>query len=99
MRRISIFIWLTRIMFGLNGCIPLLVGSAVYGVQKGKKNKTERLAAYDDYIIGMEKINLEREIAGLEPRAITSFADWNEQIHQSKTELEYNKELKEMKEE
>jgi len=93
------FIWLVVIMFCLNGCIPLLVGTAVYGVQKGKMNKTERLAAYDGYVLGMERINMEREIAGLEPKAITSFEVWNEQVHQSKTELEYNKDLKEMKEE
>jgi len=90
---------LVVLMFVLNGCVPVIIGSAVYGVQKGKQNKTERLAAYDQYVLGMEKINMDREIAGLDPRAITSFADWNEQMHQSKTELEYNKDLKEMKEE
>lgn len=86
---------LVALMFVLNGCIPVIIGSAVYGVQKGKQNKTERLKAYDDYVLGMERINMERELAGLETKAITSFDDWNEQMHQSKTELEYNKELKE----
>lgn len=60
------------------GCVPLLVGGAIYGVQKGKQNKTERMKAYDEYRIEMAKINTERELNHLEPLSIPTFEEWNE---------------------
>ena len=59
------------------GCVPLLVGGAIYGVQKGKANTTDRLKAYDDYKIEMSKLNTEREAKGLQPVPIETFDEWN----------------------
>jgi hypothetical protein len=65
------------ICFCTSGCIPLLVGAAVYGVQKGKQNKTARLKEYDTYKMDMEELNLQRELKGLKTKKIENFSEWN----------------------
>ena len=62
----------------LQGCIPLLAGTAVYGVQKGKAVKTERLKVYNRYKMDMEELNMERELKGLEVKKIEDFEEWQE---------------------
>jgi len=63
--------------FLLQGCIPLLVGTAVYGISKNQQNKTERLKTYNMYRIEMEKLNIDRETKGLEPVEVESYEAWN----------------------
>ena len=68
----------------LQGCaIGVLAGGVGYAVSSGRKSKAELLEAkskylerYNDYKLGMEQINLEREKAGLEARPIVEFEEW-----------------------
>jgi len=68
----------------LGGCgLGVLAAGVGYAVSSNKEAKSKQEAvrvkyaeAYNQYKIEMEKINLEREKAGLPPRPIMEYAEW-----------------------
>lgn len=69
-------------MFSLQGCVPAAI---IYGAHKLSEAKVESaekiqrstdLKTYTNYRVSMEKINLEREKAGLKPNPIMSQEEW-----------------------
>lgn len=62
--------------FLTTGCVPLLVGTAVYGVSKKRQQQNEQQAEYSHYLLKMQKLNMERETKGLEPVEILDRRDW-----------------------
>lgn len=53
----------------LQGCIPILIGTAVYAESKSKD-------AYTSYANEARKDNTQREIHGLKPNPIMTFNEW-----------------------
>jgi hypothetical protein len=68
----------------LQGCaLGILAAGVGYAVGQGRKGtaaemeaKSKYTSLYNDYKLGMEKINLEREKSNLQPQPILSFEDW-----------------------
>jgi len=66
------------------GCgVALLTAGVGYAIGQGRRGKAEILKAkakyteaYNQYKIEMEKINLEREKAGLKPKPVMTFEEW-----------------------
>ncbi len=59
----------------ITGChVPALQ----YGDAAQKNAETSRLSAYTDYVLKMEKLNVEREVKGLQRRPILSRNEWEE---------------------
>jgi|GEM_PF-1561987 len=72
----------------LQGCaVGVLAAGVGYAIGQGRQGTAKMIEAknkyterYNEYKLGMEKINLEREKAKLEPRPIQDFDTWlNEQ--------------------
>jgi len=57
----------------LQGCG---LGMLAAGVGASKAGTAQVMSAYTEYVVSMEKINLEREKAGLAPRPILNKSDW-----------------------
>lgn len=82
----KLFIMLLLIPF-IQGCaIGLLAGGVGYGVGQGRKGSAKLIEAkakysenYNNYKLGMEKINLEREQSKLSPQPILDFETWLQQ--------------------
>ena len=55
------------------GCVVAAVGAGVGAVKYGSAKQKE---AYGKYRTDMEKLNFEREKAGLEPRPIMTYKEW-----------------------
>lgn len=70
----------------LQGCaIALLTAGAGYAIGQGRKGSAQVLEAkakytekYNTYRVELEKVNLEREKAGLKPTTIPTFEEWLE---------------------
>ena len=66
--------------FLLQGCalgvIAAGVGASKAGTAKKIAAQTKEKESYGAYRIEMEKLNLEREKAGLEPRPMMSYEEW-----------------------
>jgi hypothetical protein len=69
----------------VQGCAMAAPAAITYGVNKLSTPKTEpappapqatELRTYPEYVTAMERINLEREKAGLEPRPIMTQEEW-----------------------
>ena len=56
------------------GCLIAAVGAGIGAAKYGSAKQKE---AYAKYITDMEKINLEREKAKLEPRPIMTYEQWH----------------------
>ena len=79
-------VWVVMLVLGLAvsqcGCLAAAVGYAAYEMSDAKKEtaKTEArakdLETYAKYRVDMEKINLEREKAGLKPNRIMTEDEW-----------------------
>ena len=61
------------LLLPLSGCA---VGAIMAGVGAAKYGSSKQQAAYGEYRTSMEKINLEREKAGLETKPILTFDEW-----------------------
>ena len=78
------YILLIPVLLIIQGCaIGLLAAGVGYAVGQGRKGtaaqmdaKTKYTEQYTNYKLGMEKINLEREQAKLQPQPIISFDEW-----------------------
>lgn len=57
----------------LQGCG---LGILLAGSGASKAGSAQMMSAYTDYTISMEKLNLEREQAGLSPRPIMTKREW-----------------------
>lgn len=72
--------------FVLQGCaIGVLAAGVGYGVGQGRKASAKMIEAkaqyvekYQNYRVELEKVNLEREKAGLKPSNIPTFEEWLE---------------------
>ena len=73
MRNSMFILFVVFLSFWLQGC-GLGVLAAGSGVAKGGTAKI--MDSYNNYVFGMEKINLEREKAKLAPRPILTKAEW-----------------------
>ena len=87
MKKFKFFIILLISIPFIQGCaVGLLAAGVGYAVGQGRKGtaaiteaKAKYNQLYNDYKLGMEKINLEREKANLQPRAILDFEQWLEE--------------------
>ena len=79
----------------VQGCaIGVLAAGVGYGVGQGRKASAQMLEAkakyvekYQNYRVELEKINLEREKAGLKPTGIPTFEEWLETQPLSASEI------------
>jgi len=55
--------------FLLSGCLPVLVGGAIY-------NSTAKREAYSKYLTESQKNNTDREVKGLKPIKVMSYDEW-----------------------
>lgn len=63
----------------LQGCSVALVGAGVgAGIGAAKYGSAKQKEAYGKYRTDMEKLNLEREKAGLKPNPILTYEEWSE---------------------
>ena len=81
---ILFFITITAFL-AVQGCTAAAVPAVAYGVSKISAPKTESaqqappaasLRTYPEYLTEMERINMEREKAGLSPRPIMNQEEW-----------------------
>lgn len=69
-------------LLATQGCIAAAVGYAGYAISssKGEAAKTEadskNLQTYNIYKADSDKLNFEREKAGLKPQPVMTFAEW-----------------------
>lgn len=64
-------------VFLLSGCgVALLTAASAYAVSSIGKKNTEQKEAYDKYKLEMEKLNIERQKAKMEPLPIKTFDEW-----------------------
>ena len=69
------------------GCgLGVLAGGIGYAVSSSKSSDADRTKAeaelqksYNDYKLGMERINMERECKGLKPQPILTIEEWKRQ--------------------
>ena len=69
MKSMKILLASTLVLSLLQGCIPILIGTAVYSDAKSKE-------AYTSYVNEARKDNTQREIHGLKPNPIMTFTEW-----------------------
>jgi hypothetical protein len=75
MKKISAI--LVAISLALTSLMALTPGCAAMAYQTRKQDRESRdRQAYSDYRVNMERINLERELAGLPPQRILTFEEW-----------------------
>jgi hypothetical protein len=69
------------IAFSLNGCIVAAIGAGVAAVKYANSKKSEAQAknkqSYNEYALGMQRINIEREKKGLRPEPILTPERYN----------------------
>lgn len=65
--------WLILLFPLLQGCG---LGILAAGVGASKAGTAKVMDSYNDYVFNVEKINIEREKAGLKPRPVLSKAEW-----------------------
>lgn len=64
------------------GCLAAAVGYTGYAVSSSKEEAAQKdadaknIQTYNTYKMEMEKMNLDREKAGLKPQPIQTFAEW-----------------------
>ena len=62
----------------LQGCTVALVGAGVgAGIGAAKYGSAKQKEAYGKYRTDMEKVNLDREKAGLKPTPILTYEEWS----------------------
>ena len=57
----------------LSGCLAAAIGAGVGAVKYGSSKQKK---VYQEYVVAMEQLNLEREKSGLEVRPILSYEEW-----------------------
>ena len=84
MRYVKMIFLSTIIVFSsisLSGCLVAAVGAGIAAVKYGNAKKQEAMAkesrSYNEYVLGMEKINMEREAKKLPPQPILSISQYN----------------------
>jgi len=83
-QRLLLGVLLAGLLPWLSGCaIGLLAAGVGYGVGQGRKGdaakqeaKAKWVQQYTTYKVELEKVNLEREKAGLKPVAVMEFDEW-----------------------
>jgi hypothetical protein len=74
-------VWLAGLAL-CQGCLPAAIGYAAYKMSDAKTDAAEKeqrskdLATYANYRVEMEKVNLERQKAGLKPNPIMTQEEW-----------------------
>jgi len=78
--RIILSIFVLIITICLQGCLVAAVGAGIGAVKYGNSKKIEaqskNMEAYNEYVLGVEKINLEREHEHLSPIPIMSSSEY-----------------------
>lgn len=70
------------IMVSCQGCLAAAVGYSAYKISGAKTESAEKaqrsadLKTYAQYRVDMERVNLDREKAGLKPKAIMTQEEW-----------------------
>ena len=75
LHKIKIIIALIALASSLQGCVPVLIGSAIYHHGKTKES-------YSKYVAESQKNNTEREKNGLKPLQILSYDEWGKGVSQ-----------------
>jgi hypothetical protein len=62
----------------LSGCIPI----GIYRMGEAQKEQASvaQKQAYDEYVLGIERLNLDREKAGLADKPIKSYEEWRGEL-------------------
>ena len=83
MKKVLIFLMLMSLSLCQGCAIGILAAGVGYAVGQGRRGTAAQMDAkskytglYNDYKLGMENINLEREKAKLVPQPIMSFDEW-----------------------
>lgn len=75
-KKITVSVVIVGFSFLLQGCLVAAVGAGVGAWKYGNAKKTEAHAkdmqAYNDYVLGMERVNTERQCKHLKPEQIMS---------------------------
>lgn len=73
MKRSVLIVGLLVGCFGLQGCMVAAIGAGVGAWKYGNSKKVAAQgSSYNEYLLGMEEINLKRSAAGLRPEYIMS---------------------------
>ena len=75
-------ILLAAALITTQGCVPLAIGYGAYKLSEARTESAEKvqrssdLQTYAQYRISMERVNLDREKAGLKPNPIMAQEEW-----------------------
>ncbi len=70
------------------GCLIAGIGAGVGAMSYGSSKKKK---VYQEYVVEMEKINLEREKSELETRTIMTYKEWAKGVESENAESSSNK--------
>lgn len=74
-------VYMSLLVFSLGGCGYGILGAGAgvnkMGSARQVEAETENKKAYTDYVVQMERVNLEREKAGFKPNKILSMEEWD----------------------
>lgn len=76
LKNILVIIVLLSISLTQTGCIVAAIGAVKYGNSKKKAAEAKTMEFYNQYVIGMEKINIERQSKNLKPVKIMTFKEY-----------------------
>lgn len=81
MKRLMLVVLLCLCFPFMTGCPIALIAAGVGAAKAGGAKKDEAATkdkeAYGNYRIAMDKLNTDREIAGLEDKPILSYEEWS----------------------
>jgi hypothetical protein len=69
-------------LMAVSGCVPLAIGYAAHKMSEARTESAEKmqrsfdLATYSRYRVAMERVNLDREKAGLKVSPVMSQEEW-----------------------
>lgn len=71
---------ISTLVLSLQGCIVAGVGAGIacvkYGNAKKNEAKTKEMHAYNEYVLGMQKVNIERQKSHLRPEPIMTYENY-----------------------
>lgn len=80
MKLINKVIILALILGCLQGCMVAAVGAGVGAWKYGNAKKTEAqgktMSSYNEYVLGMQNVNIQRQKSGLKPEPIMTYPQY-----------------------
>jgi hypothetical protein len=72
---------IATLSFSLQGCLVAAIGAGIgaakWGNSQKAKARSQEEEAYNQYVLGMQKINMERQEKHMKPVPIMTFSDYS----------------------